>query len=241
MKVLIIDDEKGIRFTMKEILEFEGHQVTLAADGKEGVEAAMHETFDAIFCDIKMPNMDGLEVLDALNEAGCESAVIMISGHGTIDTAVDCIKKGAFDFIQKPLDLNRILITLKNATDKTTLVKETKSLKKKIGGKYDIIGESPAIVHIKDVIDRVAPTDARVLIMGGNGTGKNWSQDVSTTRATVLPCRSSRSTALPYQGNSSKASFSGTRRELSPPPSSSTRASSSRLTAERCSSTRLAT
>jgi Response regulator containing CheY-like receiver, AAA-type ATPase, and DNA-binding domains len=172
MKVLIIDDEKGIRFTMKEILEFEGHQVTLAADGKEGVEAAMHETFDAIFCDIKMPNMDGLEVLDALNEAGCESAVIMISGHGTIDTAVDCIKKGAFDFIQKPLDLNRILITLKNATDKTTLVKETKSLKKKIGGKYDIIGESPAIVHIKDVIDRVAPTDARVLIMGGNGTGK---------------------------------------------------------------------
>lgn len=172
MKVLIIDDERSIRNTLKEILEFEGHEITLAEDGREGVDAALGGNFDAIFCDIKMPNMDGLEVLDALSAAECESEVIMISGHGDIDTAVKCIRKGAFDFIQKPLDLNRILITLKNATDKTSLVKETTLLKKKVQGKYDIVGSSPAIEHIKELVDRVAPTDARVLIMGSNGTGK---------------------------------------------------------------------
>ncbi len=172
MKILIIDDEKSIRNTLKEILEFEGHEITLAADGQEGVETALNGNFDAIFCDIKMPNMDGIEVLDALYKAQCESAIIMISGHGSIDTAVECIKKGAFDFIQKPLDLNRILITLKNATDKTTLVKETISLKKKVYSKNEIIGESDSIKHIKEIVDRVAPTDARVLITGSNGTGK---------------------------------------------------------------------
>ncbi|MBQ0123901.1 MAG: sigma-54-dependent Fis family transcriptional regulator [Bacteroidales bacterium] len=172
MKILIIDDERSIRNTLKEILEFEGHEITLAEDGREGVDAALGGNFDAIFCDIKMPNMDGLEVLDALSAAECESEVIMISGHGDIDTAVKCIRKGAFDFIQKPLDLNRILITLKNATDKTSLVKETTLLKKKVQGKYDIVGSSPAIEHIKELVDRVAPTDARVLIMGSNGTGK---------------------------------------------------------------------
>lgn len=172
MKILIIDDERSIRNTLKEILEFEGHEITLAADGKEGLDAALNDNFDAIFCDIKMPNMDGIEVLDALDKAGCESAVIMISGHGSIDTAVECIKKGAFDFIQKPLDLNRILITLKNATDKTSLVKETRILKKKVNSKYRIIGESDAIKHITEIVDRVAPTDARVLITGSNGTGK---------------------------------------------------------------------
>ena len=119
MRVLIIDDERSIRNTLKEILEFEGHQITLAADGAEGLEAASSASFDVIFCDIKMPGMDGIEVLDKLMAMGIDSSVVMITGHGSVDTAVECIKKGAFDFIQKPLDLNRILITLKNATEKT--------------------------------------------------------------------------------------------------------------------------
>ncbi len=172
MKVLIIDDERSIRNTLKEILEFEGHEITLAADGKEGLDTAMAGNFDVIFCDIKMPGMDGVEVLEKLVENGVDSSVVMISGHGSIDTAVECIKKGAFDFIQKPLDLNRILITLKNATDKTTLIKETKVLKKKVAGIPEIVGESAPIVKIKEMIDRVAATDARVLITGSNGTGK---------------------------------------------------------------------
>ncbi|MEZ7884294.1 MAG: sigma-54 dependent transcriptional regulator [Bacteroidales bacterium] len=172
MKLLIIDDERSIRNTLKEILEFEGHEIALASDGVEGLAMATANSYDAIFSDIKMPNMDGMELLEKLNEAGCEAAVIMISGHGSIDTAVECIKKGAFDFIQKPLDLNRILITLRNATDKTTLVKETKILKKRVSKIPEIVGVSPAISHIKDMIDRVAPTDARVLITGSNGTGK---------------------------------------------------------------------
>jgi len=172
MKILIIDDERSIRNTMKDILEFEGHEIVLASDGKEGLEAALQGAFDAIFCDIKMPNMDGLEFLEAMKAEGCDSAVIMISGHGDIETAVRCIQLGAYDYIKKPLDLNRILITLKNATEKSSLVKETKVLKKKINSKYEIIGSSPAISHILDVVDRVAPTDARVLITGSNGTGK---------------------------------------------------------------------
>lgn len=172
MKVLIIDDERSIRNTLKEILEFEGHEISLAADGKEGLEMALAGNFDVIFCDIKMPSMDGVEVLEKLVENGVDSSVVMISGHGSIDTAVECIKKGAFDFIQKPLDLNRILITLKNATDKTTLIKETKVLKKKVAGIPEIVGESTPIVKIKEMIDRVAATDARVLITGSNGTGK---------------------------------------------------------------------
>lgn len=172
MKVLIIDDERSIRNTLKEILEFEGHEISLAADGKEGLEMALAGNFDVIFCDIKMPGMDGVEVLEKLVENGVDSSVVMISGHGSIDTAVECIKKGAFDFIQKPLDLNRILITLKNATDKTTLIKETKVLKKKVAGIPEIVGESTPIVKIKEMIDRVAATDARVLITGSNGTGK---------------------------------------------------------------------
>lgn len=172
MKVLIIDDERSIRNTLKEILEFEGHDVSLAQDGKEGLDVALNNNFEVIFCDIKMPGMDGVEVLDKIIEAGIDTSVVMISGHGSIDTAVDCIKKGAFDFIQKPLDLNRILITLKNATDKTVLVKETKILKKKVAGIPKIVGDSDAIKKIKEMIDRVATTDARVLITGSNGTGK---------------------------------------------------------------------
>jgi DNA-binding NtrC family response regulator len=172
VKLLIIDDERAIRNSLKEILEFEGHTVELAEDGKKGYEAAMAGNFDAIFCDIKMPEMDGEEVLRRLVEEGCDSAIIMISGHGDIDTAVSCIKNGAYDFIQKPLDLNRILITLKNATEKTSLVKETRILRKKTDNRYTIVGESEQIKHVKDVIARVAPTDARVLITGSNGTGK---------------------------------------------------------------------
>ncbi|MBQ3174658.1 MAG: sigma-54-dependent Fis family transcriptional regulator [Bacteroidales bacterium] len=172
MKVLIIDDERSIRNTLKDILEFEGHNVELAQDGKEGFEKASQGSYDVVFCDIKMPGMDGVEVLEKLVESGVDTSIVMISGHGTIDTAVECIKKGAFDFIQKPLDLNRILITLKNATDKTSLIKETKVLKKKVAGIPEIVGESAAIVRIKEMIDRVAATDARVLITGSNGTGK---------------------------------------------------------------------
>ena len=172
MKLLIIDDEKSIRNTLKDILEFEGHEISLAADGKEGVEMGLSGNFELIFCDIKMPGMDGVEVLEKLVEANIEAAIIMISGHGSIDTAVECIKKGAYDFIQKPLDLNRILITIKNATDKTILVKETKQLKRKVSKIPEIIGESVAISKIKEMIERVAPTDARVLVTGSNGTGK---------------------------------------------------------------------
>ncbi|NCC46133.1 MAG: sigma-54-dependent Fis family transcriptional regulator [Bacteroidia bacterium] len=172
MKLLIIDDEKSIRNTLKEILEFEGHDVTLAADGVEGLEKATSDNYDVIFSDIKMPNMDGMELLDKLGESNVDSSVIMISGHGSIDSAVECIKKGAFDFIQKPLDLNRILITLRNATDRTNLVKETKILKKKVSRIPEIVGVSPVIGRIKEMIERVAPTDARVLITGSNGTGK---------------------------------------------------------------------
>lgn len=171
MKILIVDDERAIRNSLKEILSDEGYSVDTAENGVIALEMAGKEHYDIVFCDIKMPEMDGIEVLDRLQADGVDSAVIMISGHGDISTAVDCIKKGAFDFIQKPLDLNRILITIKNATDKTALVKETRILKKKVYGQQ-MIGESPAILHIRDMISKVAATDARVLIMGANGTGK---------------------------------------------------------------------
>ena len=171
MKLLVIDDERSIRNSLKEILMDEGYEVDVAEDGAVGCAMAEKEKYNVIFCDIKMPNMDGIEVLDKLNEDGVDSAVIMISGHGDIDTAVECIKKGAFDFIQKPLDLNRILITVKNATEKVSLVKETKILKKKVYGQ-EMIGESEPIMKVKDMIDKVAPTDARVLITGANGSGK---------------------------------------------------------------------
>lgn len=171
MKILVIDDERSIRNLMQEILEDEGHSVDVAEDGAKGVEMADKEKYDVIFCDIKMPNLPGEEVLDTLHEKGIETPVIMISGHGDIDTAVSCIKKGAFDFLSKPLDLNRILITIKNATERSNLIQETKVLKKKVYGQ-EMIGESEAIMKVKDMIEKVAPTDARVLIQGGNGTGK---------------------------------------------------------------------
>ena len=170
--ILIIDDERSIRNTMKDILEFEQHTVTLAEDGAQALEAVGRETFDLIFSDIKMPGMDGMELLDALLARGVEAPIVMISGHGTIETAVEALKKGAFDFIEKPIDLNRLLVTVRNALDKGNLVVETKALKKKIAHKYQMIGRSPAIERVRQLIDRVAPTEARVLITGANGTGK---------------------------------------------------------------------
>ena len=171
MKILIIDDERSIRNSLKEILADEGYDVEVAENGVQGCEMVEKDKFDVIFCDIKMPEMDGMEVLGKLVQMGIDAAVVMISGHGDIDTAVECIKKGAFDFIQKPLDLNRILITIKNATEKVHLVKETRILKKKVYGQ-PMIGESEPLVNIRAMIDKVAPTDARVLIIGSNGTGK---------------------------------------------------------------------
>ena len=171
MKILIIDDERSIRNSLKEINADEGYEVDVADNGATGCAIVDKEKYSVIFCDIKMPEMDGMEVLGRLTEMGIDSAVVMISGHGDIDTAVECIKKGAFDFIQKPLDLNRILITIKNATERVSLVKETRQLKKKVYGQ-EMVGESPALVQVKDMIGKVAPTDARVLIIGANGTGK---------------------------------------------------------------------
>lgn len=171
-RILIIDDEKSIRNTLKEILEYEKHVVQDAADGTEGLKLASDNAFDIILCDIKMPKMDGLEVLEKLQELAPDTPVVMISGHGNIETAVDAIKKGAFDFISKPLDLNRVLITIRNAMDRSSLVTETKSLRKKIARTTDMVGDSAGIRKIKEMIDRVAPTEARVLITGENGTGK---------------------------------------------------------------------
>lgn len=175
MKILIIDDEKSIRLALKDILEDEGYEVSLAEDGKKGLEMATAERFDVIFCDIKMPGMDGIEVLEKMISDGVESAIVMISGHGDIDTAVKCIKCGAYDFVSKPLDLNRILITVKNASDHKEVVQENKTLKKKVAASSsvpEIVGQSKAIMQVKEMIDRVAPTDARVLVTGSNGTGK---------------------------------------------------------------------
>ncbi len=171
MKILIIDDERSIRNSLKEILLDEGYEVDVAENGAQGCEMVDKEKYSVIFCDIKMPEMDGMEVLDRFNQMGIDAAIVMISGHGDIAVAVECIKKGAFDFIPKPLDLNRILITIKNATEKVSLVKETKILKKKVYGQ-EMIGESPALIQVKGMIEKVAPTDARVLIVGSNGTGK---------------------------------------------------------------------
>jgi two-component system nitrogen regulation response regulator NtrX len=173
-KILIIDDERSIRRALREILEFEGFEVHEAENGKDGFDKIQSTMYDIIFCDIKMPLMDGMEVLEAIQNAKIEVPVIMISGHGNIETAVEAIKKGAFDFIEKPLDLNRILVTIRNAKDKIYLVEETKALKttvKKFKGS-SIIGETAEINKIKEMIEKVGPSDARVLITGSNGTGK---------------------------------------------------------------------
>lgn len=171
-KILIIDDEKSIRSTLKEILEYEKYQVDEAKDGEEGLEMLSKTDYNLVLCDIKMPKMDGIEVLDKILEMGKDVQIIMISAHGTIETAVEATKKGAFDFISKPPDLNRLLLTIRNALDKSTLVTETKVLKKKISKTFDILGETPAVTAMKNTIEKVAPTDARVFITGPNGTGK---------------------------------------------------------------------
>jgi DNA-binding NtrC family response regulator len=171
-KILIIDDERSIRNTLQEVLEYENHDVTTAENGELGIAFFAKENFELVLCDIKMPVIDGMEVLEKLTKMPGDVPIIMISGHGNVDTAVEAIKKGAFDFIEKPLDLNRVLITVRNALDKKTLVSETQTLKKRIYKGYEIIGESPKIREVIEMIERVAPTDARVLITGSNGTGK---------------------------------------------------------------------
>lgn len=170
--ILIIDDEKSIRNTLKDILEHEGYNITEAEDGSQALKLAAKEKYDVILSDIKMPKMDGMEVLEKLQELTPETPVVMISGHGTIDTAVEAIKKGAFDYIAKPPDLNRMLVTIRNAMDRSELITETKTLKRKIYKTNEIIGESAPVTEIKEMIDKVAPTEARVLVTGPNGAGK---------------------------------------------------------------------
>ena len=171
-KILVIDDERSIRNSMKDILQYEGHEVVLAENGMEGLVSVKSEKPDIVFCDIKMPKMEGIEVLERIKEFSADTPVIMNSGHGTIDTAIEAIRKGAYDFIEKPLDLNRILITIKNATDKHLLIHETKTLKNKVSKKYDMIGNSEALNHVRAMIDKVAVSDARILVTGPNGSGK---------------------------------------------------------------------
>lgn len=171
-KILIIDDERAIRSTLKEILEFENYTVDEAEDGEKGLQLLGKTKYDVVLCDIKMPGMDGIDVLEKAMEISPDSPFIMISAHGTIDTAVEATKKGAYDFLQKPPDLNRLLVTVRNALDKSHLVTETKILKKKISKTYEMVGTSPALSRVKQAIEKVAPTDARVLITGPNGSGK---------------------------------------------------------------------
>ncbi len=188
--ILIIDDEKAIRNVLKEILGAEGFTVDEASDGEEGLKKFSTGSYDVVLCDIKMPKIDGIEFLQKAIDSGTEIPVIMISGHGNIETAVDAVKKGAFDYIAKPPDLNRLLITIRNAMDKTTLVKETKVLKRKVSRVQEMIGESAAIHKIKETMEKVAPTDARVLVTGDNGSGKElvarWLHEKSNRAAASL-------------------------------------------------------
>ncbi|MCX7954459.1 MAG: sigma-54 dependent transcriptional regulator [Bacteroidales bacterium] len=170
--ILVIDDEKSICKSLKEILEYEGYEVETALNGPEGLNIVKSKEIDLILCDIKMPQMDGIEVLQKVKEEHPQVTVIMITAHGDIDTAVDCIKKGAYDFLQKPLDLNRLLISVKNALDRKNLLDETRALRRKIYSKYEMVGNSKAMKELRELIDKIAPTDARVLITGENGTGK---------------------------------------------------------------------
>ena len=171
-KILIIDDERSIRSTLTEILEYEKYTVEEAKDGEEGLKMILENDYDVVLCDIKMPKMDGMEVLEKVYSTGKDIPFIMISAHGSIETAIDATRKGAYDFITKPPDLNRLLVSVRNAMDRTTLVTETKTLKKKVNKAYQIIGDSKEIKHIFKTIEKVAPTDARVLVTGPNGSGK---------------------------------------------------------------------
>lgn len=184
--ILLIEDEKAIRKTLSEILSYEGYKIDEAGDGEEGLKKFKEKAYDMVLCDIKMPKMDGIEFLQKAGEANADVPIIMISGHGNIETAVEAVKKGAYDFISKPPDLNRLLITIRNALDKTNLVTETKSLKRRIGKVQEMIGESTPIKKIKETIEKVGPTDARVLITGDNGSGKElvarWLHEKSNRR-----------------------------------------------------------
>ena len=188
--ILIIDDEKAIRKTLSEILSYEGYKIDEAGDGEEGFRKFREKEYDVILCDIKMPKMDGIEFLEKAKEANPDLPIIMISGHGTIETAVEAVKKGAYDYISKPPDLNRLLITIRNAMDKTSLVAETKVLKRRVAKVQDMIGESTPIHKIRETIDKVAPTDARILITGENGVGKElvarWVHEKSNRAAGPL-------------------------------------------------------
>lgn len=189
-KILIIDDEKAICNTLKDILTYEKYEVEIANDGAEGIKKAETGNFDLVLSDIKMPKMDGIEVLVKLQELHPDLPVVMISGHGTIDTAVDALKKGAYDYISKPPDLNRLLVTVRNALDRSSLITETKTLKRKIFKTREMVGDSPAIGQIKEIIEKVAPTEARVLVTGSNGTGKElvarWIHEKSNRAAGPL-------------------------------------------------------
>ena len=188
--ILIIDDEKAIRKTLSEILSYEGYKIDEAGDGEEGFRKFREKEYDVILCDIKMPKMDGIEFLEKAKELNPDLPIIMISGHGTIETAVEAVKKGAYDYISKPPDLNRLLITIRNAMDKTSLVAETKVLKRKVSRVQDMIGESTPIHKIRETIEKVAPTDARILITGENGVGKElvarWVHEKSNRAAGPL-------------------------------------------------------
>jgi two-component system, NtrC family, nitrogen regulation response regulator NtrX len=170
--ILIIDDERAIRKTLGEILSYEGYKIDEAGDGEDGLKRFGEKTYDVVICDIKMPKVDGIEFLEKARAINADVPIIMVSGHGNIDTAVEAVKKGAFDYVSKPPDLNRLLITLRNAMDRQTLVTETKVLKRKVGRVQEMVGESAPIKKIKDTIEKVAPTDARILITGENGAGK---------------------------------------------------------------------
>ncbi|HEX6333482.1 MAG TPA: sigma-54 dependent transcriptional regulator [Flavisolibacter sp.] len=188
--ILIVDDEKAIRKTLSEILSFEGYKLEEAADGEEGLKKFREKTYDVVLCDIKMPRVDGLDFLQKAVEINPDVPVIMISGHGTIETAVEAVKKGAYDFIQKPPDLNRLLITIRNAMERNTLVNETKTLKRRAFKVQEMIGESEPIRKIKETIEKVAPTEARILITGENGVGKElvarWIHEKSSRAGNAL-------------------------------------------------------
>lgn len=188
--ILIIDDERSIRNVLRDILTNEGYTIDEAADGEEGFKKFSSTTYSLVICDIKMPKMDGIEFLQKATEINADIPIIIISGHGNIETAVEAVKKGAFDFIAKPPDLNRLLITIRNAFDRTVLVKETKTLKRKVSKVQEIIGESESLQKIKDTIDKVAPTDARVLVTGENGSGKElvarWLHEKSNRNSATI-------------------------------------------------------
>ncbi len=188
--ILIVDDEKAIRKTLGEILSYEGYKMDEAGDGEEALKRFKEKSYDVVLCDIKMPKMDGIEFLERARESNPDVPIIMISGHGTIETAVEAVKKGAYDYISKPPDLNRLLITIRNAMDKTSLVTETKVLKRKVARVQEMIGESVPIKKIKETIEKVAPTEARVLITGENGVGKElvarWLHEKSNRAAGPL-------------------------------------------------------